>query len=136
MKLLAAITTATLWIANSAFAADYRMTLIDTGKRDYYCTITVQLENMSDDVIADLNGHFVSFVDAMDVGRSKGGSFLNVEPNATALAEFETPDAPCSEVTSYRFLVGACRVGNSFMDQGDCAERIQPEMPISGASTR
>ncbi len=33
--------------AAEAIAADYRMTVTETGKRDYYCTITVALENLS-----------------------------------------------------------------------------------------
>ncbi|MEM9441755.1 MAG: hypothetical protein AAGA73_15020 [Pseudomonadota bacterium] len=135
MNRTAAFTVAMLFMANPAFAADYRMSLIETGKRDYYCTITVQVENMSEEVLADLNGHFISVKDDEDVGRSKGASFLNVEPGAISVAEFETPNAPCNEVNGYRFLVGACRVGTSFMDQGECAGRIQPDPPITEAST-
>ncbi|MEM8949957.1 MAG: hypothetical protein AAGC99_11565 [Pseudomonadota bacterium] len=136
MKLATASAVTTLYLADLAWAADYKMTLIETGKRDYYCTVTLQIENTSEEALADLNGHLISLVDADDVGRSKGGSFLNVTPGATASAEFETPNAPCDQITGYRFLVGACRVGTSFMDQGDCAERIETETPITEAVAR
>lgn len=91
MKLAAAFVVTTLCLSNLALAGDYEMILIETGKRDYDCTVSLQTENASDGVLADLNGHLVSLVDADDVGRSKGGPFLNVALGMTVSAGFETP---------------------------------------------
>lgn len=130
MKPAALFTLAMHCITNPAIAAGYRIALIETGKRDDYYAITVQIRNQSNEPPADLNGHFVSLVRAEGIGRNKGASFLNVGPSTTALTDFEPPNAPCREATGYRFLVCACRIGLPFMDQDDCGNRIQPETPI------
>ncbi len=74
------------------------------------------------------------------MGRSKGASFLNVAPGASVTAMFETPNAPCtaqaSEVTGYRFFVGACRIGQSFIDRDACAASIETVAPILSAAGR
>lgn len=117
-----------------AMADNFRLEITDIGKRDYYCTVTATLENGSDETLQDLNGYFLSFMDGEKVGRSKGASFLFVAPGASARAEFETPGAPCTEhsteVTSYQFIVGACRMGNKFLDQSDCASTVKAVAPI------
>ena len=139
-KTLYSSAIASILMLGSAAAADYRLKLVDVGKRDYYCTITVELENLSEAPLADINGFFLSYVDQEEVGRSKGASFLNVEPGGTASAVFETPHAPCTseatDVTSYRFMVGACRIGQSFIDRSDCASRIETAGPIAHAVAR
>ena len=119
--------------ANSA-SADYAIALQDKGLRDYYCTITVRLQNNTDAPLTEINGHFFSFVGEHEVGRSKGASFMNVAPGEIALATFETPNAPCEDVTSYRFVIGACRVGAGFIDKSDCAALIETAVPIDGAA--
>lgn len=128
-----------IW-TGGAQSADYRMTLTDIGKRDYYCTITVRLENLSATALQDLNGFFLSYVGDTESGRSKGASFLNVAPGGSAEAVFETPNAPCSkdatDVTDYRFFVGACRIGGSFVDQEQCATAIEVVAPIANAQAR
>ena len=127
------------FIGNAA-AADYRLTLTEFGKRDYYCTITVTLENLSEQPLVEINGFFLSFVGDEEVGRSKGASFLDVAPGESTTAEFETPNAPCTDaasaVTGYRFFVGACRVGQSFMDRDACADRIESIAPILSTAGR
>ncbi|WP_224826721.1 DUF4232 domain-containing protein [Cognatishimia sp. MH4019] len=114
-------------------AADYMLTLQDTGMRSYYCTITVSLTNTTDTPLTEVNGHFFSFLGEEQVGRSKGASFLNIAPGDSAEAVFETPNAPCDEVTSYRFIIGACRIDSSFINKADCATLIDATEPISGS---
>lgn len=114
-------------------AADYTLTLQDKGMRAYYCTITVSLENTTDAPLTEINGHFFSFLDDAQVGRSKGASFLNVAPGGQAEAVFETPNAPCDDVTAYHFVIGACRIESSFIDKADCAAMITPVGPITRA---
>ena len=126
--------------AGGAQAADYRLTLTEIGKRDYYCTITVELENISGSPLAEINGFVLSYVEEVEVGHSKGASFLNVESGERATAVFETPNAPCTtdatDVTSYRFFVGACRIGQSFVNRDECAAAITTSAPIAGAAGR
>ena len=140
IRLLPAMAAAGALSVGAAYAADYRMTLTDIGKRDYYCTITVTLDNLSVVTLQDLNGFFLSYVGETESGRSKGASFLNVEPGGSATAVFETPNAPCSadttDVTSYRFFVGACRINNAFADQAQCAAAIEVTAPIADAQAR
>lgn len=134
------ISAAGLVSVTSAYAADYRMTLTDIGQRDYYCTITVELENLSGMPLDDINGYFLSYVGEEEVGRSKGASFLNVGPGGRVSAIFETPNAPCTadttDVTRYRFFVGACRISQSFVDRAACAAQIETIMPIASAAGR
>lgn len=74
---------ATLLLTGTALA-DYRMTLQETGMLDYYCSITVSLENLSDEPLAEINGHFFSYVGEEEVGRSRGALFLDMLPGAAA----------------------------------------------------
>ena len=134
MHRLALILAATMLTTTAAQSAEYTMKLTETGLRDYYCTITVEMTNDSTETVADVNGVFFSYVDDEQVGRSKGASFRNMEPGGVAQATFETPNAPCDDVTSYRFVVGACLIGRSFMDKGECAARIVVEPPIAEAT--
>ena len=134
MPITRLLTTASLCTAlATAAAADYTLTLQDTGMRSYYCTITVSLTNTTDAPLTEVNGHFFSFLGDEQVGRSKGASFLNLAPGDSAEAVFETPNAPCDDVTSYRFVIGACRIESSFIDKAECAGLIDPTDPISGA---
>ncbi|QPH55634.1 hypothetical protein [Pontivivens ytuae] len=115
-------------------AADYRLTLTDTGLREYYCTITVTLTNETDAPLTEVNGFFLSFVEDEQVGRSKGSSFMNVPPGGAVSATFETPNAPCDEVTRYDFVIGACRLGSGFEDHSVCAGRMAMEPPFGSAA--
>lgn len=104
--------------------------------QDYYCSITVELTNETDAPLAEINGHFFSFVGEESVGRSRGASFLNVPAGTSAEASFLTPNAPCDDVTSYGFVIGACRFDTAFADRSECAQRIVPVPPISTVSAR
>ena len=117
----------------TAATADYVLSVEETGLRDYYCQVTVSLENTSDAALTEINGHFFSFVGDEQVGRSKGASFLNIAPGASAITIFETPNAPCDDVNRYEFVVGACRISTGFEDKALCAGRITGTGPIAGA---
>ncbi|MEL6919544.1 MAG: hypothetical protein AAFO77_00775 [Pseudomonadota bacterium] len=118
--------------------ADYRLTLTDIGKRDYYCTITVMLTNDSDAPLTEINAFFLNFVGDTEVGRSKGASFFDVPAGGSSTATFETPNAPCSandtEVESYKMIIGACRIGTGFEDKSVCVSRMELAAPFSEAS--
>ena len=120
----AVIVIAAALTGGPASAADYVLSLTDTGKREYYCQIMVTLENRSDTVLTEISGHFLSYLDEAQVGRSKGAWFMNVPPGGRAEAVFETPNAPCDAVERYAFIVGACRLGPDFAPQSVCAERM------------
>lgn len=121
--------------AAPAMAEDYHMTLIDTGKREYYCQIMVTLENKSESQLTEISGYFYSYKDGEKVGRSKGTWFMNVPAGETAEAVFETPNAPCEEVDRYEFVVGACRFGQSFEQQELCADKIHFSNPLALAGS-
>ena len=122
--------------AASANAADIRMSVVETGIRSYYCTMTVRLENGTADTVNDLNGYFVLYAGADQVGQSRANSFLDVAPGATSEAIFEAPNAPCAEITGVSFVVGACRIDRSFRDRVTCASRLETTSPIQEAVAR
>ncbi|MEM0937101.1 MAG: hypothetical protein AAF865_13985 [Pseudomonadota bacterium] len=111
-------------LAGPGMAADYMLSIVDKGLREYYCQITVTLENTTDEELIEISGFFYSFVGEEEVGRSKGAWFMNVPAGEMATATFETPNAPCDKVETYQFIVGACRFGPSFADKSECAARI------------
>ncbi|KIC44895.1 hypothetical protein [Tateyamaria sp. ANG-S1] len=124
-------------VAAPAFA-DYSLELTEIGKRDYYCTITVALTNNSDTTLTEINAFFLNHIGEEQVGRSKGASFMNVAPGASASATFETPNAPCSatdtDVESYQMVIGACRIDNAFEDKTVCVDRMTLTDPFSSAT--
>lgn len=105
----------------TAAAEDYVLSLEGKGLREYYCLITVALENRTDAPLTEIAGYFYSYIGAEQVGRSKGSWFMGVAPGARAEATFETPNAPCDAVERYEFVIGACRIGADFEDKGHCA---------------
>ena len=129
MRIVAILIAAAL-AGGPARAADFVLSLTDTGKREYYCQIMVTLENRSDAVLTEVSGHFFSYLGDAEVGRSKGAWFMNVPPGGRAEAVFETPNAPCDAVERYAFVIGACRLGPDFAPQSVCAERMAGEGAI------
>ena len=115
----------------STHASDYALSLEGTGLRDYYCQITVALENRTEAPLTEINGFFYAFVGEEKVGRSKGSGFLSVDPAARVEVTFETPNAPCDQIDRYEFVVGACRIGASFEDKAECAGRLEGARPIT-----
>ncbi|GIT93191.1 hypothetical protein JANAI62_36650 [Jannaschia pagri] len=116
-----------------AAAQEWRIELIETGLREYYCTGLVRLTNDSDQVLEELSGFFLIQKDGVQVGRSQGTWFLNVAPGETAEATFETPNAPCAEADRWDYIVGACRLDGAFADKQACAARIEGVAPLSAA---
>ncbi|MEL7524892.1 MAG: hypothetical protein AAFN16_03915 [Pseudomonadota bacterium] len=114
-----------------ASAAEFVLNLEGKGLREYYCTITVSLTNNSDAPLTEISGYFLSYVGEDRVGRSKGTWFMNVAPGEAQQKIFETPNAPCDDVTRYDFMIGACRLGTGFEDVSVCAERIELKSPLS-----
>ncbi|MBX3664210.1 MAG: hypothetical protein KF834_00865 [Burkholderiales bacterium] len=112
-------------------AQDYALRLTGTGMRDYYCQIVVRLENRTDAPLAEIAGHFHSYIGQERVGRSRGAWFMNVPSKGTAEATFETPNAPCKNVERYEFVISACRTGTAFEDRAACAARIGVVAPIA-----
>lgn len=136
VTVLALLTLAPMAVAPSALADDLRLSVVDTGVRDYYCTTTVRLENAGAETVNDLNGFLVLLAGEAEVGQSRASSFFALDPGAVADVTFDAPNAPCADVTGLRFVVGACRIDQSFRDQADCAARIAPVAPIAEAIAR
>lgn len=111
-------------------AAEYRIELIETGQREYYCTAQMRLTNLTDALLTELSGYFYVYEGAMRVGRSKGTWFMNVAPGESAEAVFETPNAPCEAALRYEMVVGACRFGPSFEPVERCGARLAPMSPV------
>ncbi|MEM9797284.1 MAG: hypothetical protein AAF919_12385 [Pseudomonadota bacterium] len=110
--------------------ADYRLELIDTGQRAYYCTATIRLTNATQTPLTELSGYFLLHIGNEQVGRSKGTWFLNVPAGGSADAVFETPNAPCESVDRYDYVIGACRFGKNFAAVEECAALIAPTAPV------
>ena len=127
-----ALSLVALMFATPALA-EYELALVDTGKRDYYCTITVELIFFFYYSITEIYSFFLNYIGDELVGRSKGSSFMNVAPGASASATFETPNAPCTEVDTYEPIIGACRLGVSFEDKSVCVEKLSLEPPFKPA---
>ncbi|MEL6205189.1 MAG: hypothetical protein AAFR47_07745 [Pseudomonadota bacterium] len=117
-------------VAAGPATAEYVLSLEGTGLREYYCQITVALENTSEAPLTEISGYFYNYVGDEKVGRSKGTWFMGVDPGARAEATFETPNAPCDAVERYEFVVGACRIGAGFEDVGVCAAQMRGTGPI------
>lgn len=113
-----------------AGAADFALSLSSTGKRDYYCVVSVVLENRSTAPLTELSGYFLSYVGEEKVGRSKGAWFINMPAGSRVEATFETPNIPCEAVDRHVFTIGACRIGAGFEDPAVCADRLIGEGTI------
>lgn len=122
--------SAGLVAASPALGTDYKMTVTDTGLREYYCQLTVTLENTDAAPLGEISGFFYAYIGDEKVGRSKGAWFLNVAPGATAEATFETPNAPCDTIERYEFVVGACRLNEGFEEKSLCGNRIDFTAPL------
>ncbi|MEM9248849.1 MAG: hypothetical protein AAGB05_09165 [Pseudomonadota bacterium] len=121
---------ASVMIAGGPSSAQYLLEIEGFGLREYYCQITVSLENQSDSPLTEISGFFYNYIGEEKVGRSKGAWFMSVAPGARAEATFETPNAPCDAVERYEFVVGACRLGAGFEEKSVCAGLIRGSGPI------
>ncbi|MEM8958843.1 MAG: hypothetical protein AAGC86_13645 [Pseudomonadota bacterium] len=126
---------ASLLFPACAMAGDYELQLSDTGQREYYCTATITLENRTAAPLVEISGFFYTFVGDEQVGRSKGAWFMNVPAGESATAVFETPNAPCTEIDRYDFVIGACRIDAGFIDKNECAALVGGTDPIVVANS-
>ncbi|WP_306051243.1 hypothetical protein [Oceaniradius stylonematis] len=128
LRKIAAMTVSSMLLAWPANATDDALTLAleETGQREYYCTTTFALTKPDSVAYQEVNGFFYVFVGDEQVGRSKGASFGFADGETSASATFETPNAPCADVDSYVFVVGACMQNGSFTDRNACAATIAP----------
>lgn len=117
-------------VAGPAFA-DYRLEFEGASFREYYCGVTLTMTNESEETLTEINGFVASMIDGEQVARSRGMSFLNLAPGESASKLFEAPNAPCDEASEYVFIVGACRFGQGFSPQQDCADRIVGVAPVA-----
>ncbi|MEM8590921.1 MAG: hypothetical protein AAGF13_00185 [Pseudomonadota bacterium] len=97
-----------------------------SGFREYYCVTKGTITNTGTAPLREINGYFIIFENGEETARSRGTSFLNLEPGQSVEALSEAPQAPCDTATSYTFIVNACMEGNSFMDRAECAAMIAP----------
>lgn len=118
-----------LTIINHAWA-EYQIEFEGTGFREYYCGVKLKLTNKSDQNLTEINGFVLSFIGAEQVGRSRGSSFFNVAAGDSQIKTFEAPHAPCDQATKFKFIVGACRLGSSFVPQQECADLIIGVEPV------
>ncbi|ABV93761.1 hypothetical protein Dshi_2022 [Dinoroseobacter shibae DFL 12 = DSM 16493] len=124
-------TAAYLCAASAAHGAEFELSLGEIGLREYYCTAQMTLANRGERPALEVSGHFLLYVGDTQVGRSKGTWFMNLAPGESVTAVFETPNAPCTEVERYAFVVGACRLdGPGFAPVADCAARITGVGPV------
>lgn len=128
MRLLFTI-FACLTTANHAWA-EYQLEFEGTGFREYYCGVKLKLTNKSDQNLTEINGFVLSFIGDEQVGRSRGSSFFNVAAGDSQSKIFEAPNAPCDQAASFKFIVGACRLGSSFAPQQECADLINGVEPV------
>ncbi len=125
-----------LGLAGPLHAAEFRLSVADTGSRDYYCTVSVTVENGTAARLDDLNGVFDLLAGGGRVGSTRAGSFFAVAPGAAMTATFESPDAPCADIDGYRFLINSCRIDGQFLAADQCAGRITVVAPIQGVAPR
>ncbi|WP_424974158.1 hypothetical protein [Dinoroseobacter sp. S124A] len=123
-----------LCLPASAALAEFDLALGEIGQREYYCTAEMTLTNTGPDPVMEVSGHFFLYVGADRVGRSKGTWFMNIAPGASVTTVFETPNAPCTDVDRYEFVVGACRMAGPGFDPVDaCSTRINGTGPVEVA---
>ncbi|NBB82136.1 MAG: hypothetical protein GVY28_01895 [Alphaproteobacteria bacterium] len=119
-----------------AMAADYRVSLVDAGMRDYYCTTTIAIENISDAPLVGIN----TFVDLMSadglINTSRGVMAGPVAPGEAVQMTMDAPNEPCADIESYVLVVGSCQIENGFRNRDDCAAAFETIEPFTGARGR
>jgi hypothetical protein len=127
---------AALSLVGVAAAADYRVSLVEAGVRDYYCTTTIEIENLSDAPLIGIN----SFVDLHGadglINTSRGGLAGPTAPGEAVQMTMDAPNEPCSEIESYVLVVGTCQKEAGFRNRNDCAAAFETVEPITNARGR
>ena len=120
----------------AASSADYRVSLTEAGTRDYYCTTTIEIENLSDTPLTSIN----TFVDLMGaeglINTSRGVLAGPIDPGEALQMTMDAPNEPCGDIESYVLVVGTCQIGNGFRNRNDCAAAFESVEPIMGARGR
>lgn len=123
------------WTAPVA-AADYRVSLTEAGTRDYYCTTTIEIENLSDAPLVGINT-FVDLVGANGlINTSRGVLAGPIAPGDAVQMTMDAPNEPCADIESYVLVVGTCQVETGFRNRNDCAAAFETVAPINGARGR
>ncbi|MEM9709332.1 MAG: hypothetical protein AAF871_11115 [Pseudomonadota bacterium] len=106
------------------------------GFREYYCVTKGTLTNTGTDPIREVNGFFRIFKAGVEVGHSKGTSFLGLAPGESMEALFEAPNVPCDTADEYHFIVSTCMEGTSFINRALCAENIAGSGTVTAVAPR
>ncbi|MEM8640341.1 MAG: hypothetical protein AAGG51_16225 [Cyanobacteria bacterium P01_G01_bin.54] len=119
-----------------AIAADYRVSLAEAGIRDYYCTTTIEIENLSDAPLLGIN----TFMDLMGadglITTSRGVLAGPIAPGESVQMTMDAPNEPCAAIESYVLVVGSCQIESGFRNTDDCAAAFETVEPITGARSR
>ena len=125
-----------LTLTAPALAVDYRVSLVEAGTRDYYCTTTIAIENMSDAPLLGIN----TFVDLMGsaglINTSRGVLAGPIAPGETIQATMDAPNEPCGDIETYVLVVGTCQLEGGFRNLDECADAVEAIHPITGARGR
>lgn len=131
-----ALAVAGLALPLPAWAADYRVSLVEAGIRDYYCTTTIEIENLSDGSLVGIN----TFIDLVGpeglINTSRGVMAGPIEPGDVLQMRMDAPNEPCGDIESYVLVVGTCQTDSGFRDRHDCAAAFETVDPITGARGR
>lgn len=126
----------TLVLAAPVAAADYRVSLTEAGTRDYYCTTTIEIENISDAPLVGIN----TFVDLIGsnglINTSRGVLAGPIAPGEALEMTMDAPNEPCASIESYVLVVGTCQVDGGFRNRDECAAAFEVVEPITGARGR
>jgi len=125
-----------LVLAAPVAAADYRVSLTEAGTRDYYCTTTIEIENISDAPLVGIN----TFVDLIGsdglINTSRGVLAGPIAPGEALQMTMDAPNEPCASIESYVLVVGTCQVDGGFRNRDECAAVFEVVEPITGARGR
>ncbi len=125
-----------LVLVGPVVAADYRVSLVEAGTRDYYCTTTIEIENISGAPLVGIN----TFVDLIGsnglINTSRGVLAGPIAPGEALQMTMDSPNEPCASIESYVLVVGTCQVDEGFRSRDECAAAFEVVEPITGARGR
>lgn len=123
-------------LGTNAEAADYRVSLVEAGERDYYCTTTIKIENISDAPLLGINT-FVDLVGSSGlINTSRGVLAGPIAPGEAIQMTMDAPNEPCADIETYVLVVGTCQIESGFRNRNDCAAAFETVQPITAARGR